>query len=218
VRIDIWSDLVCPWCYVGKRRFERALAQLPNGNDIQVVHRSFQLNPVLQKGKTINRREMLKSKYGWSEPEAESMDTRMEQTAGAEGLEYHLGATGVTGNTGDAHRLTHLALERGIQDAVVERFFRAYFTEQRSLFDPDSLVELASEAGLDPAEIRRVLQGSAYADAVAADVQEAKTLGVNGVPFFVIGKRYGVSGAQPTELFIDVITRARTESSHRDHV
>ncbi len=209
MRIDFWSDLVCPWCYVGKRRFERALAKAPNSGDVHVVHRSFQLNPAAQKGKTINRRDMLKSKYGWSEPQAEAMDARMAQTAAAEGLEYHLGADGVTGNTGDAHQLTHLAGQRGVQDAVVERLFRAYFTERRSLFDSDSLIELASKAGLDADEVQRVLREGTYVDAVAADSREAKALGVNGVPFFVVDNRFGISGAQPSEVFLEALSIGR---------
>ena len=207
--VAIWSDLVCPWCYVGKRRFEHALASVAIRDDIQVVHRSFQLNPSAPKGTTMSRREMLKSKYGWSDAQAEAMDRRMEQTAAAEGLKYQLGAGGVTGNTADAHQLTHLAHHRGIQDAVVERFFRAYFTEQRSLFDHDSLVELATEAGLDADEVRGVLRDGAYVDAVAADDREAKALGASGVPFFVIDKRHGISGAQPSDVFVQVLTRAR---------
>jgi predicted DsbA family dithiol-disulfide isomerase len=136
----------------------------------------------------------------------------MEQTAADEGLEYHLGEDGVTGNTFDAHRLLQLAGARGLQDALVERFFRGYFTEGRSVFDADSLTGLAVEAGLDATEVRDLLAGDAYADAVAADMREARTLGVNGVPFFVIDRRFGVSGAQASEVFAQTLTRAR---SHR---
>jgi predicted DsbA family dithiol-disulfide isomerase len=209
MRIDIWSDVVCPWCYIGKRRFERALAAIDDRESIEVVHRSFQLDPTRPKGQTQNRRAMLMGKYRLSADQVQGMDVRMEQMAAAEGLEYHLGEDGVTGNTLDAHRLLHLAKARGRQDAAVERFYRAYFTEGRSVFDAESLALLAVEAGLDPAEVREVLESDRYAADVAADVREAQALGANGVPFFVIDHRFGVSGAQATEVFAQVLARAR---------
>ncbi len=208
MRIDVWSDLVCPWCYIGKRRLEHALAQMPNAPQVEIVHRSFQLNPSAPKGTTSKRRDYLKAKYGWSDVQAEKIDRDMEARAAADGLEYHMTAEGLTGNTFDAHRLVHLARERGVQDAAVERFFRAYFTEQRSLFDNDSLVPLAVDAGLDAGDVRRVLAGNDYADAVDADVDEARALGVSGVPFFVFDRRLGLSGAQPLEIFVDALTQA----------
>ena len=134
----------------------------------------------------------------------------MEQRAAADGLEYHLTADGLTGNTFDAHRLVHLALGRGRQDETVERLFRAYFTEQRSLFDRASLATLAVDAGLDADETRDVLAGSDYADAVTADLREARALGISGVPFFVFDRRIGVSGAQPVDVFVDAIKQATT--------
>jgi predicted DsbA family dithiol-disulfide isomerase len=210
MRIDIWSDLVCPWCYVGKRRFERALAAFEHRDEIEVVHRSFQLHPSAPRGRTSLRRDVLKSKYGLSDAQAAAMDVRMERTAAEEDLEFHMSG-GVTGNTFDAHRLLHLARAHGLQDAMVERFYRAYFTEQRSLFDRESLLALSVEAGLEEAGVRGVLDGDAYADAVAADGEEARVSGATGVPFFVIDRRYGISGAQPAEVFADVLNRAWTD-------
>jgi predicted DsbA family dithiol-disulfide isomerase len=137
------------------------------------------------------------------------MDARMIETAANEGLEYHLHG-GVTGNTFDAHQLLQLARERGAQDAMAERLFRAHFTERRSVFDRESLVALAGDAGLDQEEARRALEMDRYADAVRHDVEEARALGANGVPFFVLANRYGVSGAQPAEFFADVLARAWT--------
>jgi predicted DsbA family dithiol-disulfide isomerase len=212
MRIDVWSDLVCPWCYIGKRRLEHALAQLKSDEPIEIVHRSFQLNPSAPKGETSKRRDYLMKKYGWSEAQAEKVDADMEKRAAGDGLEYHLGAEGLTGNTFDAHRLVHLARERGRQDAAVERFFRAYFTEQRSLFDKDSLAPLAADAGLDVDEARRVLAGTDYADAVAEDIRLAQELGVSGVPFFVFNQRLGLSGAQPLDVFVDALTQASTST------
>ena len=209
MRVDIWSDIVCPWCYLGKRRFERALEAFEDRAEVHVVHRSFQLDPTRPKGQTQNRREMLMSKYHLAAAQVAAMDTRMEQTAAADGLEYHLRPDGVTGNTYDAHRLLHLAAARGRQDATLDRFYRAYFTEGRSVFDDASLTLLAVESGLDAADVERVLTSDAYAAEVTADVREAQALGANGVPFFVVDHRFGVSGAQSTDVFAQVLARAR---------
>jgi predicted DsbA family dithiol-disulfide isomerase len=206
--IHIWSDIVCPWCYLGKRRFEHALALFEHRDQVHITHRSFQLDPSRPRHETTNRRTMLKSKYQLSDQQVREMDARMEHLADVEGLEYHLTDAGLTGNTLDAHQLLQLAKERGIQDAVLERLYRAYFSEQRSVFDRDSLVTLASEAGLDQREARDVLERDAYVDAVAADVREARSLGVNGVPFFVLDGRYGISGAQAAEVFTEALTTA----------
>jgi predicted DsbA family dithiol-disulfide isomerase len=214
MRVDIWSDVVCPWCYLGKRRFEHALATFDHCDDIQVVHRSFQLDPSKPRHHTSNRRAMLKTKYHLSDAQVAEMDAKMERLAAAEGLQYRLSDAGVTGNTLDAHQLLHLAKERRVQDQAIERLYRAYFTEQRSLFDRDSLVSLATEAGLDADEARQALERDAYVDAVATDVSEARSLGVSGVPFFVIGGRYAVSGAQAVDVFSQALARAWDDSSH----
>jgi predicted DsbA family dithiol-disulfide isomerase len=210
MRVDIWSDIVCPWCYVGKRRFERALAAFPHRDAVEVVYHSFQLDPRSPRGTSSPRRAALKAKYGWSDAQADAMDARMTQTAAAEGLEYHLDG-GVTGNTFDAHQVLHLARDRGVQDAVAERLFRAHFTELRSIFDRQSLIDLAGEAGLDRGEVQDALAGDRYADAVKADVERARALGAGGVPFFVIAGKYGVSGAQATEVFTGALARAWDE-------
>jgi predicted DsbA family dithiol-disulfide isomerase len=208
MRIDIWSDIVCPWCYIGKRRLERALEGFEAAGPVAVVHRSFQLDPSRPMGQTQNRRQMLMAKYRRTAQQVEAMDAQLEQLAAADGLEYHLRPDGVTGNTRQAHELVHLGRARGLGDVVVERFFRAYFTENRSVFDPESLVALAAEAGLDPAACRQALDDGTYTAAVAAEGDEARHLGANGVPFFVIDSRYGVSGAQAVEVFRDVLARA----------
>jgi predicted DsbA family dithiol-disulfide isomerase len=207
MRVDIWSDLVCPWCYVGKRRFEKALERFDHRADVEVVHRSFQLNPAAPRDRTSDRREMLMQKYRLSPAQVEEMDARMTQVAAAEGLEFQLQGT-VTGNTFDAHQLVHLGRERGMQDPVVERLYRAYFTEQRSLFTPESLVDLAADAGLDRDEAADVLRSNRYAEAVAADIATARRLGATGVPLFVADDRYGISGAQAPEAVLEVLQRA----------
>ena len=144
MQIHIWSDIVCPWCYVGKRRFERALEGFAHRDQVQVTHRSFQLDPTRPRGATSSRRSMLMSKYRRTAAEVLEMDEKMEALAAAEGLEYHLTDANLTGNTLDAHQLVHLAGTHGLQDAMLERLYRAYFTEQLSLFDRDSLVSLAA--------------------------------------------------------------------------
>jgi predicted DsbA family dithiol-disulfide isomerase len=211
--IHIWSDIVCPWCYLGKRRFEHALALFDHRDAVTVTHRSFQLDPSRPRHETTNRRGMLKAKYHLSDERVREMDTQMEHLADIEGLEYHLTDAGVTGNTLDAHQLLQLGKARDVQDAVIERLYRAYFTEQRSVFDRDSLVSLAGEAGLDEVEAREALEGDVFVSAVEADVREARSLGVSGVPFFVLGGRYGVSGAQATDVFAEALTAAWKETA-----
>ncbi|HET6279916.1 MAG TPA: DsbA family oxidoreductase [Polyangia bacterium] len=213
--VEVWSDVVCPWCYVGKRRFERALADFPDRGQVQVVHRSFQLDPSRPAGVTQSRGEVLGRKYGWSEAQVTARQAQMRDTAAAEGLDFKLG-NALTGNTAEAHQLIHLGQALGIQDAVVERLYRGYFTEGRSLFDRDSLVALAAEAGLDPDEARAVLVEGRYATAVTADGQEAHALGATGVPFFVIARRFGISGAQPTPVFAEVLAKAWAETGQKD--
>jgi predicted DsbA family dithiol-disulfide isomerase len=209
VRVDIWADLVCPWCYLGKRRFENALAEFPHADEVEVVHHSFQLDPTFPAGEVRDQREVLTEKYGMTAEQATKSGLEMEERAAADGLEYNM--TGIRmGNTVDAHQILHLGAKHGLADAVMERLYRAHFTEQRSIFTHDSLVELAVEAGLDAAEARAVLESGTYAEAVAADGAEARALGANGVPFFVIDNRYGVSGAQPKEVFAQALTRAHT--------
>jgi predicted DsbA family dithiol-disulfide isomerase len=207
VHVDIWSDIVCPWCYIGKRRFERGLEAFAHHDKVAIVHRSFQLDPHSPRGTVRNHRDNLMAKYALSEQQASARQVSMEQTAAGEGLEFHL-VGGVTGNTFDAHRIVHLARERSIQDQVIERLYRAHFTEQRSIFDRESLAAIAVEAGLDPADVTRVLDSDEYGDAVRADNEAARALGASGVPFYVLDNRVGVSGAQPPEVFTEALTRA----------
>jgi predicted DsbA family dithiol-disulfide isomerase len=208
MHIDIWSDVVCPWCYLGKRRLERALDEFEHRGEVSIAHRSFQLDPSRPKHVTMSRRQMLMAKYHLTEDQVAEMDGKMERTAARDGLIYRLSPEGVTGNTLDAHRLLHFAKARGREEAMLDRLYRAYFSEQRSVFDTDSLVELAKDAGLDASEAREVLNGDAYSEDVDADIKEARLLGVSGVPFFVIDDRYGVSGAQPVDVFRQVLAHA----------
>ena len=208
MHIDIWSDVVCPWCYLGKRRLEKALASFEGRGDVTIAHRSFQLDPTRPKGETTSRRTMLMSKYRLTEDRVREMDHNMETMAAAEGLEYHLTEKGQSGNTLDAHRVVHLAASHDREDQMLERLYKAYFTEQRSVFDVESLVSLAVEEGLDATEVREALESDRYVDAVRRDLEEARMLGVTGVPFFVIDGRYGISGAQATEVFTRALVMA----------
>ena len=206
MRIDIWSDIVCPWCYVGKRRLEQALDRFPDREHVHVVHHAFQLNPAAPLDRTTDRRDMLMRKYRLTPAQVVEMDARMTHTAAADGLDYHLEGT-VSGNTFDAHQLVHLAHQRGAQDDMIERLYRAYFVEQRSIFDQPSLVELAGDAGFDRDDAAAALRERRYAWAVDQDIDAARQLGITGVPFFVIDRRFGVSGAQQVDVFLDALKR-----------
>ena len=207
MQIEIWSDVVCPWCYLGKRRLEQALTDFEHRDQVQVVFRSFELDPDAERGRTTPTVELLSSRYGMSVEQAEQAQRQMEQRAAADGLEFRL-ADLRSGNTRDAHRLLHLAKARGRQTELAEALHRAYFTEQRSVFEPAALAGIAVEAGLEPGEVQAVLAGNAYADDVAEDEATAHALGATGVPFFVIDRRYGVSGAQPADVLGQALDRA----------
>ncbi len=213
LRVDIWSDIACPWCYVGKRRFEAALAAFPHRDAVVVAWRAFELDPSgpRKRDTSVSYAGRIAAKYGIPVGQAAGMIEKMTETAAAEGLEFRFDrAQG--GNTFDAHRMLHLASERGVQDAVKERLLRAYFTEGAAIGDPETLVALGSEAGLDAAEVRAVLESRMYEDEVRADESTARELGISGVPFFVIGGRYGISGAQPAATLLAALERAWAET------
>ncbi|MBB3085248.1 DsbA family oxidoreductase [Geodermatophilus sabuli] len=207
VRIEVWSDVVCPWCYIGKRRLETALARFPHRDQVEVVWRSYQLDPTASEGETHATLPALAAKYGRSEEEMRATMRHVEETAAAEGLDYSL-ADGVSGNTRLAHELLHLAAEHGLQGQMQERLLHAHFEERRSVFDVEALVPLAAEVGLDEAEVRAALGDSRYRHAVSQDVRTAQALGATGVPFFVVDRKYGAAGAQPAELLLQVLERA----------
>ncbi|MFI6643549.1 DsbA family oxidoreductase [Streptomyces sp. NPDC050504] len=208
MRVEIWSDIACPWCYIGKARFEQALAAFPHRDGVEVVHRSFELDPNTPRGTTAPVVEMLAAKYGRTLDEARSMEANVASNAHGEGLGYVLEGRD-HGNTFDIHRLLHLAKARGVQDALLDLAYRTNFADERSVFDPEVLIGLAVEAGLDETEARAVLADEdAYADEVRADEREAAELGANAVPFFVLDRRYGVSGGQPAEVFAQALEQA----------
>jgi predicted DsbA family dithiol-disulfide isomerase len=218
MRIEIWSDVVCPWCYIGKRRLERALAGFPHADEVEVVYRSFELDPSAPRHEHGGERELttpvLARKYGQSEAQMRRMQEQLIATAAEEGLAFRL-LENVHTNTVDAHRLLHLALEIGgpaLQRELKETMLAAYFSRAEDVGDPAVLRRLATGAGLDAARVDEVLAGDEFADAVEADIAQARAYGAGGVPFHVVDGRYGVSGAQPSEVFGQVLERAWSES------
>lgn len=212
MKVEIWSDVVCPWCYVGKRRFESALSRFEHKADVEVVWRSFELDPgaaAVRDGDPVQR---LADKYGMSRAKAQAMNDQLTALAAAEGLEYHLDKAR-SGNTFDAHRLLHLAAEHGRQDDVKERFLRGYFTETQAIGDSGTLTRLAVDAGLDAADVHDVLTSNKFADEVRADEAQAAAYGISGVPFFVVDERYGISGAQPADVILATLQRAYAEAN-----
>ncbi|MEU0758775.1 DsbA family oxidoreductase [Streptomyces microflavus] len=208
MRVEIWSDIACPWCYIGKARFEKGLAEFAHRDEVEVVHRSFELDPGRAKGQTEQVIDMLATKYGRTREEAASMEANVAANAQAEGLGYRTEGRD-HGSTFDIHRLLHLAKARGRQDELLTLAYRANFAEERSVFEDDVLLALAVEAGLDADEARAVLADpEAYADEVRADEREASELGANAVPFFVLDRRYGISGGQPSEVFVQALEQA----------
>jgi predicted DsbA family dithiol-disulfide isomerase len=204
VKVEIWSDVVCPWCYIGKRRFEKALDQFDHRGDIEVEFRSFELNPSAPTDQQGSLEEALARKYGLSLEQARAMNARVVEAAAGEGLEYRFDIA-KRSNTFDAHRMIHLAAAEGMQSAMKERLMAAYFMEGRAIGDRDTLVELAAEVGIDAERARATLDSEEFADEVRADEREAGELGITGVPFFVINRRYAVSGAQPPELLLKAL-------------
>ena len=211
MQIEVWSDVVCPWCYIGKRRLETALERFPHRDQVEVTWRSFQLDPSIPEGATHATLPALAAKYGATVEQMRANMTRVEQVAAEEGLEYHL-ADGISGNTSLAHELLHHAAEHGRQAELKERLLHAHFTEARSVFDLDSLVALAAEVGLDADEARAALTDRRHRTAVRQDAATAQTLGATGVPFFVVDRKYGAAGAQPADLLLQILERAWAES------
>ncbi|MCD4524352.1 DsbA family oxidoreductase [Nocardioides sp. cx-173] len=210
MRIEIWSDVVCPWCYIGKRRLEAALSGFEHADDVEVVYRSFELDPSAPHHGTEKTLPSIARKYGRSVYEMRPMMEGVMATAVEEGLDLKLFDT-VHTNTIDAHRLLHLALEAGgptLQRRLKEALLAAYFTRAEDVGDHAVLRRVAVEAGLDPARVDTVLSGDEYAADVAADIAQARAYGATGVPFFVVDQRYGISGAQPVEAFTQVLERA----------
>ena len=206
MRVDIWSDVICPWCYVGKARFEKALDSFAHRDEVEVVYHSFELDPSSPRGQRESNLTMLSKKFGKSPAEALALDDQVGSLARAEGLGFDSGRP--VGNTFDVHRVLHLGLDRGVQHALLGAVNEAYFAQARDVFDRDVLTEVAAGAGLDADEVGKVLDGEAYADEVRQDELQARQIGIGGVPFFVFDMALGASGAQPAELFASALSQA----------
>ncbi|MQY21084.1 DsbA family oxidoreductase [Nocardia macrotermitis] len=209
VQVEIWTDINCPFCYLGKRRFEQALAGFEHREQVEVVHRSFELDPTLAPGHSGPVIEHIAEKYGISAAQAAANERGIGAQAETAGLTYRTSGRDF-GSSFDMHRLLHYALAHGQQEQLLDALYRGNFAEDAPLFgDSERLVGLAVQAGLDEANVRAVLaDAEAYADAVRADEREAARLGATGVPFFVFDRTYGVSGAQPPEVFAQALERA----------
>ncbi|MBL1078081.1 DsbA family oxidoreductase [Nocardia sp. 2] len=212
VEVEIWTDINCPFCYLGKRRFEEALEAFPHRDSVRVVHKSFELDPTLPPGHSDAVVPHIAQKYGISEAQAAANERGIGAQAEAMGLTYRTEGRDF-GNSFDMHRLLHYALELGRQDVMLDALYAANFAEDQALFgDTERLVKVAAAAGFDEAGVRAVLDDpNAYADAVRADEAEAARLGARGVPFFVLDRKYGVSGAQPPEVFAQALEQAWSE-------
>jgi predicted DsbA family dithiol-disulfide isomerase len=206
VHVEIWSDIACPWCYVGKRRFEAALAGFEHRDEVRVTWRSFELDPHAPRERGGDRAAHLAQKYGTSREQAIAMQDRMTDVAAGEGLSFRFDIAR-SGNTFDAHRLVHLAAAHGRQDAMKERLFRAYLGEGRLIGDPVVLEELAVDVGLPAEKAREVLAGDGYAGDVREDERTAAALGITAVPFFVVDRALGAAGAQPPEVLGELLGR-----------
>jgi predicted DsbA family dithiol-disulfide isomerase len=216
MKVDIWSDVRCPFCYIGKRKFETALERFPHRDNVEVEWRSFELEPDL-KTKHNSVTEYLAQRKNISPAKSALLHEQLTQKAKEVGLTYHFDKT-IVANSFDAHRLIQLAKLNGLGDAAEERLFKAYYTEGKDISDHLTLIVLGDEIGIDGRAVKQMLDSDAFADEVRKDEQQAQALGINGVPFFVINERYGVSGAQQPEVFLQTLEKAWQESVNENSV
>lgn len=210
MKVEIWSDVMCPFCYIGKRKFENALNRLAGKEKVEIEWKSFELNPGMrtQPGKSVH--QYLAEIKGWTPAYAKKMNDHVTGIAADVGLTYHLDKA-IIANSFDAHRLSHLAKKYGLQDKIEEALFAAYFTEVKNTADHKVLLDLAVKAGLDESEVKQMLEGDDYHEEVQADEAEAHRLGIHSVPYFVFNRRYAVSGAQAPEIFTQALNTSYRE-------
>jgi predicted DsbA family dithiol-disulfide isomerase len=204
VDVEIWSDIACPWCYVGKRRFEAALARFEHAEDVRVTWRSFELDPNAPAERHGDRAELLAQKYGMTVEQAREREQQLVETAAADGLEFRFDIAR-SGSTFDAHRVVHLAEQHDLQDAMKERLLRAYFTEGKLVSDRETLAALAVEVGLPETDVREALAAGDGAEQVREDERAAAHLGIRAVPTFVVDRALGASGAHPPEALLELL-------------
>ncbi|WP_226666539.1 DsbA family oxidoreductase [Metabacillus litoralis] len=213
MNIEVWSDIVCPFCYIGKKRLEEALKQFPHNEDVNVIFRSFELNPEAPIHSEGDYVELLAKKYNTSQEQIVKMNNQLTEQAKEVGLTYHLDQVKPT-NTLDAHRLIHFAKKNGKENEMVVRLFDAYFTEVKHIADHSTLIQLAVEIGLNEQEVKEMLASNLFEDVVRQEENDAQQIGVTGVPFFVINRKYAISGAQPIEVFLEVLEKVKQEDSN----
>lgn len=210
MKIEIWSDIMCPFCYIGKRRFDEALAQFAHKDQVEVEWKSFMLSPDLQTDPSKNINQFLAEHKGISLEEATGMNDHVANMAAQAGLTYNFDKA-VVANSFNAHRFIHFAKQYGKQSEAEEKLFAAYFTEGKNIDDAPTLLAIAAEMDLDAAKLTNVMGSGAYAKDVLADIQEAQELGIRGVPFFVLNRKYAISGAQETAVFLGTLEKAFAE-------
>lgn len=207
LKIEIWSDVMCPFCYIGKRKIEKALDEFPQKEKIEIEWKSFQLDPTTKSQPGKSTYDYLAEKYGRDRQWSIEMHANVTDQAKTEGLEYNFDKA-IIANSFDAHRLSHLAKKYGKGNELEELIFKAYFTEGKDVSEIETLVELGKNVGLDETEIRTMLASNLFKDAVQNDIIEAQQIGVRGVPFFVLDRKYAISGAQPKEVFTETLEKA----------
>ncbi|MEL7834513.1 DsbA family oxidoreductase [Fodinibius sp. Rm-B-1B1-1] len=207
MKVEIWSDVMCPFCYIGKRRFEKAMESFEYSDEVEIIWRSFQLNPDMETDPEANINEYLAEAKGWSLEQARQMNKRVTNMAAEEGLEYNM-EQAVVANSFDAHQLVQFAKDRGKGSEMEEALFKAYFTDGKNTAEHATLIELAENIGIDPTEAKSILENNSYANAVKHDIQLAKNINITGVPFFLFNQKFAVSGARETEVFLKALKQS----------
>ncbi len=210
MKVEIWSDVMCPFCYIGKRKFESALSQFEHQNNVEIIWHSFQLAPDLKTQPDKNVYQFLAEHKGMSIEQAKGMDDQITLMAKGVGLVYNFDKS-IVANSFNAHRFTHFAKQYGKQNEVEELLFRSYFTDGKNIDDYATLIQCGEEAGLDTTALKIALENGSYADEVRKDIYEAQQLGVRGVPFFVFNRKYAISGAQESKVFLETLEKSFAE-------
>lgn len=212
MKVEIWSDVMCPFCYIGKRKFESALTQFPGKENVQIIWKSFQLSPDMKTDLNISIHQFLAKHKGFTVQEAEEVNQHVTELAKQVGLTFKFDKT-VVANSFNAHRFAHFAKHHGKQNEAEERLFYSYFTEGKNIDDYSTLIKLGEEIGLDVATLKQALENNTYADDVKADIREGQQIGVRGVPFFVFDRKYAVSGAQNIPVFLETLEKTASANS-----
>lgn len=211
LKVEIWSDVMCPFCYIGKRRFENALEKFEHQDKVEIIWKSYQLDPGMKNNTGVDLYDYLAERKGIAREQSAQMHHQMTAMAKEIGLTYNFDKA-VIANSFDAHRLSHLAKAEGLQDTLEEALFKAYFTDGKNIADHDILIKIGTEAGLDAGSVQQVLDSNQYAEEVKRDIDEANQIGVRGVPYFVLGDQYAVSGAQHSETFLAALNQTWKET------